>query len=217
MWKRTAARLLLTDHDLDPGRDDPALTCYDWTGTTEAGVEPLGRAGRPRILVALSSSDWPGMLAVYQRIINAISGLEVDAVVTTGDVNLTGRLVGTTNVDVRAWVDHAEVLPTVDLVVGHGGHSTTMKTLAHGIPLLIMPINPTSDQRIVGWTVESIGAGRQLPKSASSSRIRAEIHTILDDDALRTRAMAVGRRLRAAPNGAEVAADHIVAVLEQRG
>ncbi len=212
LWEHASARLLLTDRDLDPGRDDPRLRGYEWTGTTEAGTEPLPRGTPSRVLVALSSTTWPGMLAVYRRIIDALSSLAVEAVVTTGGVELGGPLPTAANVEVHGWVPHAELLPTVDLVIGHGGHSTTMKTLAHGVPLLILPVNPTSDQRMIAHIVQSAGAGRWLQKSASPSRIRSEVQGMIGDDALRRRAAQIGNRLRAAPSGAEVAADRIVAL-----
>lgn len=214
LWARAAARLLLTDPELDPSGDDPALNGYTWTGTTETGSEPRARGVRPRVVVALSSTDWPGMLPVYRRIVAALSELAVDAVVTTGEVDLGGELSGTANVDVRGWVPHAELLPTADLVIGHGGHSTTMKTLAHGIPLLILPINPTADQRLIGEVVHAAGLGQLLPKSASPATIRDAVEAILSDDDLNARARATGRRLRSRASGAEIAADRIVAVID---
>lgn len=212
LWDGAAMRLLLTDADLDPARDDPALSGYEWTGTTELGVAPEAHGARPRLLVALSSTDWPGMLPVYRRIIEALSVLPVDAVVTTGGVDLGGELTGTANIEVRDWIDHEELLPSTDLMIGHGGHSTTMKVLAHGIPLLILPINPTSDQRLVGETVQAAQLGRCLARSASAQQIRESVRAILEDDELRDNAATAGRRLRSLPPGAEVAADRIFAV-----
>jgi len=31
-------------------------------------------------------------------------------------------------------------MPEVSLVVGHGGHGTTMQALAHDLPVLLMPM-----------------------------------------------------------------------------
>ncbi|WP_345752080.1 glycosyltransferase [Microbacterium rhizophilus] len=217
VWAEAAERLLLTDPELDPGRDDPALAGATWTGTTEVGVEPGPRGDRPRVLVALSSTQWPGMLSVYRRIVAALAGLPVDAVVTTGGVPLGGELPGAANVDVRGWVDHRELLPMVDLVIGHGGHSTTFKALAHGVPLLILPVNPTADQRLIGGVIEDAGLGRRLPKSARTETIRAAASEILADRGIRARAEGTGRRLRSQPPGALVAADRIAAMLDRSG
>lgn len=212
LWARASARLMLTDPMLDEGRDAPEFVGSIWTGTTELGAEPSPRRTRPRVLVALSTTDWPGMLPVYRRIVAALSSLPIDAVVTTGGVDLGGTLVGASNVEVRGWADHAELLPSMDLVIGHGGHSTTMKVLSHGTPLLVLPINPTSDQRLIGHAVERTGVGRMLPKSTRTSGLKSVVESMLGDGDLRERAATNGRRLRASPVGAEVAADRIVDV-----
>ncbi|MEB4613736.1 glycosyltransferase [Leucobacter sp. M11] len=219
LWAAADLRLILTAPELDPASSDPKFQDYVWTGTTEKGVEAAQRetASHPRVLVALSSTDWPGMLPVYRRIVAALSELPVDALVTTGGVDLGGRLEGTPNVKVLNWADHAEILPTVDLVIGHGGHSTTLKTLAHGIPLLILPINPISDQRIIGRTVQAAGLGRTLPKSTHEPRLAETVAGMLADGNLRERASANGRKLRAADPGEKVAADHILGLLEGKG
>lgn len=220
LWARASARLLLTDAELDPGRHAPALAGYTWTGTAEIGAEPRPRGdgpARPRVLVALSSTDLPGMLRVYRRIVAALSELPLEAVVTTGGVDLGGELRGTANVEVRGWADHGELLPTVDLMIGHGGHSSTLKALAHGVPLLVLPVNPVSDQRLIGGVVQERGLGRCLPKTAAPARIRDTVQGILADDQLRKCAAATGRRLRTLPPGAEVAVDRIVAIGEAHG
>lgn len=209
LWARATERLLLTDRTLDPGRDDPALHDFFWTGTTEVGTPPRPTERRPRILVALSSTDWPGMLPVYRRIVTALSRLPVEATVTTGGARLGGQLAGAANVEIRDWVSHAELLPHMDLVIGHGGHSTTMKVLAHGVPLLVMPINATSDQRLIGTTVKTAGLGDWLPKSASPDTIGETVTSILSNDAVRDAAFENGQRLRGLRPGAEVAADRI--------
>lgn len=214
LWGRAATRLLLTDAELDPGRDDPALTNSVWTGTTETGAQqhPRQDGERPRVLVALSSTEWPGMLPVYRRIVAALCELPVDAVVTTGGVNLVEELDGAANVEIRGWADHGKLLPTMDLVISHGGHSSTMKSLAHGVPLLVLPVNPTSDQRLIGQTLTDAGVGAWLPKSADPEKIRDAVRRILADGDIRTRAATTGDRLRTHTPGSTIAADEIIAV-----
>lgn len=218
LWERAQARLLLTDRELDPSSDDPALRQYSWTGTTEQGAPPAprDRATRRQVLVALSSTDWPGMLPVYRRIVTALSDLPVDAVVTTGGVDLGGELTGTANVEVLGWADHGELLPRMDLMVGHGGHSSTMKALAHGVPLLVLPINATSDQRLIGQVIQEQGLGRWLPKRAKADQVRDAVQEILAAPRLRECAARTGERMRALPPGAAVAADALAGLVARR-
>jgi UDP:flavonoid glycosyltransferase YjiC (YdhE family) len=215
LWMRAAAKLLLTERELDPARGDPALAGYTWVGTAEVGAPPeQGRtARRPRILVTLSSTDFPGMVKVYRRIVAALSDLPVDAIVTTAGVELRGDLEGPSHVDVRGWVDHGSLLPQTDLVIGHGGHSTTLKALAHGVPVMVLPLNPFSDQPLIARVIEESGVGMSLPKSVNSTAIRAAVQRLLADAELRERAARMGRRMRSQAAGDEVAADHIVAIL----
>jgi UDP:flavonoid glycosyltransferase YjiC (YdhE family) len=104
-------------------------------------------------------------------------------------------------------------MPSVSLVVGHGGHSTTMRALAHGIPLLIMPMHPLLDQPMIGQAIAAAGAGRALPKSASPAQIRSAVQALLADRTYRDTAETIGLRLRS-QSGAVAAADELEAMLE---
>ena len=80
------------------------------------------------------------MLPVYRRIVAALSELPIDAVMTTGGVDLGEELTGAANVEILGWADHAEILPKIDLMIGHGGHSSTMKALTHGALCCSFPL-----------------------------------------------------------------------------
>jgi UDP:flavonoid glycosyltransferase YjiC (YdhE family) len=215
LWMRAAARLLLTERELHPTGDDSALAGYTWVGTTEVGAPPERRSNsrRPRILVTLSSTDFPGMVKVYRRIIAALSDLSVDAIVTTAGVELGAGLEGPAHVEVTGWADHGSLLPKTDLVIGHGGHSTTLKALAHGVPVIVLPLNPFSDQPFIARVIDEAGVGMSLPKSAKPTAIRTAVQRLLADAELREHAAEMGRRMRIQAPGAEVAADRIVAIL----
>lgn len=210
IWADARARILPTDRELDPAGAEPSPIAFDWVGTTEQGAPPGPRvAGEPPlVLVSLSSAWAPGQADAYRRIVTALTGLPVRAIVTTGGAELEGDLRSTANVEVRERVPHSELLPQADLVIGHGGHSTTLKTLAHGVPLLILPLNPMSDQSLVGHTVERHGLGRTLRRTASVDALRAAVTAILDDASIREAAAATGERLRA-QRGAASAVDLI--------
>ncbi|KUF06736.1 glycosyltransferase [Leucobacter sp. G161] len=115
----------------------------------------------------------------------------------------------------RGWVPHETLLPATDLVIGHDGHSTTFKALAHGVPILVLPINPISDQLHVGRTLETAGLARLLARTATASQIRTCVTEMLDDEELQARVAAADRRLRRAPPGGEVAAARILATLKR--
>ena len=106
------------------------------------------------------------MPAALQRILDATAGLEARVVVTTGPAIDPASLRSAANHEVHRYVPHEELMPQVSLVVGHGGHATTMRALAHDLPLVVVPMHPLLDQPMVGASVA------RLPEPASSSARR---------------------------------------------
>lgn len=103
---------------------------------------------------------------------------------------------------------HSEVLREAALVVTHGGHGTTIKTLAAGVPLLCLPQG--RDQYDVAARVVHAGAGLRLDQSAPREAIAAAAQQLLTDDAFRRAARRLAERIRD-----EVAADRAVAEIEE--
>lgn len=95
-------------------------------------------------------------------------------------------------------------------VIGHGGHSTTMRALAHGLPLVIMPMHPMLDQPMVAKAVEAAGAGVSIKRTSSPAQIRTALDTVLSEPH-REAAQAISARWRGV-DGAVVAADRILNV-----
>jgi UDP:flavonoid glycosyltransferase YjiC (YdhE family) len=213
LWGAATLRLLLTDPVLDPASHEPEFAEYIWTGTTEVSVAEPARGSAttaPRVIVSFSTTALPGMRRAYRNTIEALRDLPVEAIVTTGGFDLGDPVPAAPNVQVRGYVPHAEVLPGAALVIGHGGHSTTMKALAYGIPMLVMPLNPTADQRLIGDVVERSGLGRRISARSDPATIRREVTELLVNSAVRQRALATAARFGSAPPGAEVAADRIL-------
>jgi UDP:flavonoid glycosyltransferase YjiC (YdhE family) len=165
--------------------------------------EPATRAaGDPVLLVSLSTISYPGQQACVQRIFDALDGLPVRAVATVGTSLDAGRLRPPANVTVRAFVSHAEVMPAMRAVIGHGGHGTTMLALAHGLPILMVPMSGHADQPLVAASVTAAGAGLTLPREAPVAAIRGSILRLINDPDLRSRAGAFGDRLRSVDGAA---------------
>jgi UDP:flavonoid glycosyltransferase YjiC (YdhE family) len=101
-------------------------------------------------------------------------------------------------------------MATCSAVIGHGGHSTTARALAHGLPLVIMPMHPMLDQPMVGKAVEAAGAGVSIKRTSSPAEIRAALDSVLSGPH-RAAASEIGARWRGS-DGAVVAADRILAL-----
>lgn len=209
LWDACDRSLVLSLPDLDPaGRQAGAAPV--WTGPVVDGT-PASPSTPARVLVSLSTTAFPGMPETLQRIVDALGALPVDVVVTTGPAIEPSSVRAAANTSVHRYVDHAQLMPTCSAVVGHGGHATTMRALAHDLPILVIPAHPMLDQKMVGAAVTRAGAGLLLPRSASGQQIRECVETLVSSPHHRAAAAALGRQIREG-RGAETAADQLVAV-----
>lgn len=211
-WARADLELVVSDPVLDPASGSADMHRV-WTGAAETSTAHQARIGdRQRILVSLSTLWLPGQVDVYRRILAALAALPVDAIVTTGGQVAPDDLNAPPNVSVVGYVDHAEILPTVDLVICHGGHSTTMRALISGTPVLVIPMHPMIDQPMVGSAIQRAGDGLSISKKAQPAEIGAAVTRILGTPSFGLAAAEVARR-QVTSGGVSVAADALVALL----
>lgn len=198
---------------LDPsGASDPRLT---YVGPVVPPTTSVRReTADPTVLVSLSTFAFRGMTGSLQRVLEACAGLDARVVVTTGPVVDPDELRAPANAEVHRFVPHAELMPSASLVIGHGGHGTTMQALAHDLPLVVMPMHPLVDQPLVGRSVERAGAGRVVPKKASADRLAPVVAALLADGPHRAAAARLGAEIRAMP-GATNGADRIEGLLRR--
>ena len=205
--ERTAALQIVTARaDLDPVRGTPPVRHVGvvWQGVpTAASTTPV-----PRVLVSLSSCAYAGQTRMLQNILAAVEPLPLEATVTIGPAIDVAGLRVPANAAIHSWLDHDEVLATASLLVGHGGHSTTMRALSFGVPVVVMPANALIDQSRVGAAAQNAGAGVLLRKHASVRRIRDAVGTVLGDPSYHEAAGRLGADIRR-HDGAETAADAI--------
>ncbi|MBO9533794.1 MAG: hypothetical protein J7513_12565 [Solirubrobacteraceae bacterium] len=207
IWGAAAATIATTLPSLEPGQSGP------WAGLELVGpvtpaivdAPPEQLRPRPRALISLSTIWYPGQERTLQRLLDAVAPLDLDAIVTTGRSIDPAALRVPPNAEVHRYVDHDALLPTVDLVVGHGGHGTAMRALAHGLPLLVVPGFSLTDQPYVGQRVAAAGAGRSVKKSAGVEELRAAIASLAAPGAHRDAARRLGAEFEALdPAGAAV-------------
>ena len=183
------ARMTMTIPELDRGHGD----------VTHVGPVVRGapsRASEPTVLISLSTYAYPGMQKVWQRALDAVDGLDVRVVATTGPQIDPGDLRAPQGVEVHRWLDHTSLLPEMTTVVCHGGHGTTAAALAHGVPVLALPLDPSGDQPFLGESLEALDAGRRLGKRAKPAAIRASIEALMVDGPHRRAAAQLGESIR---------------------
>ena len=181
--------LLATMPELDPLPDRTRIPRGRIVQTGPAVGRPLAMKAyrgqeRPTVLISLSTISYPRQGELLRRLVDAVGGLPVRAIVTTGSALDPERIAAPPNVEVRRFVPHAELLPTVDLVIGHGGHGTTMRALAHGVPVLVVPMSSLADHHLVADAIVAAGAGAQVPQTAESDELQRAIAGALADASL---------------------------------
>jgi UDP:flavonoid glycosyltransferase YjiC (YdhE family) len=207
LWAQSHSMIAATLSELDrPGRRDRYAN-LTYTGPVLPPLEAAsGNAPVPGVLVSLSTTYIPGQARTLQSIIDALGDLPVRGIVTTGPAVDPAELRAPANVELHRFVPHAELMPAVSLVVGHGGHATTMLALAHDLPLVVLPMNLMFDQVIIGQRIRDVGAGVTLSSKSSTAEIRDAIKNTLADASQRQAAERLGAAVRAC-RGTTAAAD----------
>jgi MGT family glycosyltransferase len=151
-----------------PRLDDPGWA-EDWTA-------PAGDA--PLVLVALSS-DFQNQVDLLRRIAAALGKLAVRGVVTTAKGVDASDVPAPANVQVVRSAPHAEVLREAALMITHGGHGSTIKALAAGVPLVCLPMG--RDQFDIAARVVHGGAGVQEDALAEPEAIASAAREVLSN------------------------------------
>ncbi len=195
LWDTSDLVLVATDRDLDPAGAAPRANVR-YTGA----VHPVPRARRsgttPTVLVSLSTIFYPTQKGVLQNILDGLADLDVHVVPAGGPVDPAELRAGS-NTELRRHLPHDEVMPTASMRVGHGGHGTTLRALAHDLPVLTVPLDSHLDHRRIGHAVQTAGAGRLLTAGATSGEIREAVRTLVADGPHRRAAETAGARIRA--------------------
>lgn len=205
MWNYADLNIVTSLRWLDPGSRRPQPDNLRWVGAAVSASEPSLRDDPPMVLVSLSTNGFHGQRRTFTRAIEALARLPVRAIVTTGGVINPETLPAAQNVDVVGYVDHGDLMPHCSLLIGHGGHDTTFRALAHDIPILVLPANPLSDQHMIGTAIACAGAGLTLRKSVSTPTLRAAIDTLLTEPQWSSAAARIGKQLRTADADAKAA------------
>jgi UDP:flavonoid glycosyltransferase YjiC (YdhE family) len=213
-WSTADLTLVTTLRELDPGPlpENVRHTGAVWQGETAPAVPDPGRD--PLVLVSLSTTYFPGQPEALQSIVDTLAGLPVRVVVTTGPAIDPATLRLPPNAEAHRYVPHDQLLPQASLVIGHGGHATTMRALAHDLPIVVVPMHPMLDQRMIGGAVARAGAGRVVAKGDITANMRGAVLELLADGPHRAAAARLGTQIRER-DGAVTAADHLEGLLRE--
>lgn len=163
---------------VDWGKPDPA-----WSDNT-----------RPLVVVSFSTMYLSHQAAVIQRVMDALSALDVRILLTLGAGLEADDLAVPEGVVWRRFVPHSDVLPYADLLVTHGGYGSTVAGVLSGTPMLCLPL--TEEEGAVAERVAANGFGRHLAaEEASIGEVRSAACEILNDTAFAGRVAAFAKHL----------------------
>jgi UDP:flavonoid glycosyltransferase YjiC (YdhE family) len=97
------------------------------------------------------------------------------------------------------------VLPHSDAVVCHGGSGSVIGSLAHGLPLLVLPMG--ADQPDNAARVEALGAGLQRDvMTVTPGEVEAAVDHLLHDPSYRDAAREIAAECSALPDASAAVA-----------
>jgi UDP:flavonoid glycosyltransferase YjiC (YdhE family) len=207
-WERTHPYLYLDPvppwYQL-PAADDLAVRHVIRPGLFDgaAGTNPppwlKELPARPTVYVTLGTV-FNHRADLFWTIFEALGPLPINALCTLGPDQTIDVIPGPPpdNIRVDPFVPQSQLLPYCDLVVSHGGFSTVMGALAHGLPVLILPLG--SDNAVHARQCVSLGLGRTLvPESVTVEELRGCIWQLLTTQRWRREAQRRSAEIAALP------------------
>ena len=175
----------------------PLLDVPNWSKSLQAKswqASWSAQSNRPRALIACSTGA-QGQRDLFQRIIDAMGAVEIDALATTGPNLDVADLRAPKNVHLIRGASHDLVMKDVSVVASQGGHGTVTRSLVNALPQLILPM--ARDQAANAARVEAKGAGLHLSPMASEVELAAALNRLLTEPQFKEAARRIGDAIKA--------------------
>lgn len=178
----------------DPAVPLPATARHVRPADPEPDRRSIGWAppdtGRPLVYASLGTAFNQEAGDLYARVVAGVRDLPVDLLVTVGrDLDPAELGPQPPNVRVERYVPQWAVLPHAAVAVTHGGSGGVVGALAHGVPVVVLPLG--ADQPSNAARVEALGVGRVLDAVAATPDVVAgAVESLLADSGADARAAA---------------------------
>jgi len=146
---------------------------------------------------------------LFDRVLGGLRDLPINLVVTVGyDIDPTELGPQPANVRIEQYIPQVQLLPHCALVVSHGGSGSVIGTLAHGLPMVLIPMG--ADHPLNAARCEALGVARVCDPTATSQTVRATVECVLADPSYRQSAQCLRDEIASLP-----APEHTVSLLER--
>lgn len=160
---------------------------------------------RPRVYVTFGTL-FNQNLDLFRVALDALAPLPVEVVVTIGrDHDPAALAPHPANARVERFVPQAELLPSCQAIVHHGGAGTMFGALAHGVPQVIVPQGADNFEHTDICERAGVAVGLR-PGEATPDALARAVQQVLDDPGYREAGARVAAEIAALPDAASVAA-----------
>ncbi|NEK24934.1 hypothetical protein GV827_21420 [Sulfitobacter sp. JBTF-M27] len=165
----------------------------------------------PLALVSFATAKGQFSQDKIQRVLNGLANAPIHVVATTGLHAALEDFRVPENAVVLKYAAHDPILRRAALCVTHGGHGTLMRSLIHGVPMIVLP-GAGHDQVPNSKGVEEWGVGKALTGNATATEISNAAQIILGATSFTQRAKELGKMI-SRYEGPENAATEIEAAI----
>ena len=136
-------------------------------------------ADAPRIYFTLGTIFNTESGDLFSRVLDGLADLAMNVIVTVGK-HIDPAEFGTQppHIHIAQYIPQDQLLPHCDLVISHGGSGSVMGALAHGLPMVLIPMG--ADQPLNAMRCVELGVGMALDAvSVTPDEIREAVSTVL--------------------------------------
>jgi UDP:flavonoid glycosyltransferase YjiC (YdhE family) len=192
----------------DPSVPLPATARHLRPSDPEPGSVGWGpsSSGRPLVYASLGTAFNQEAGDLYARVVAGVRDLPVDLLVTVGrELDPAELGAQPENVRIERYVPQWVVLPHAAVAVTHGGSGGVVGALAHGVPVVALPLG--ADQPSNAARVEALGVGSVLDAvTATPDQVAGAVESMLADAGARDAAGRLRAECAALPALAEAVA-----------
>src|SRR5258708_1307229 len=203
------ATIVTTIAELDPTADGAPKTVHYVGPVTERGTRSTWDSPwapndeRRLVLVSFSTTRFWDATSRIRNTLAALADEPVRVLLIASASSTPPDLPD--NTTVRAFVPHAQVLPSVSATVTHCGHGTVTASLAYGVPIAGLPY-PAADQPFLAARIQALGAAVAMDGESSPAIIKGAVRDLLDRPSYREAAAVLAHAIPLSPGATGAAA-----------
>jgi MGT family glycosyltransferase len=202
-YRDPAFRLPATAHTFHP-------QALDSTSTETVPPWIAGMTGAQAIYFTLGTVFNLESGDLFTRVLAGLRDLPMEVIVTVGN-HIDPAEFGPhpSNVHIEQHIPQSSLLPHCSAVISHGGSGSVMGALAHGLPMVLLPMG--ADQPLNAARCDELGVARVLdPVQCTPENVRNAVLAALTDSTFRSNAERIQREISTLPGQ-----DYAVNLLER--